>query len=312
MLQDAGVCVKYADVDAMAAAIRDLLADAPRSQEMGRRGRARIRELFTWDRFMASFLDILQVDFQYRPSQSLRVSVIVPNYRHGKYLEERLQSIFDQSRLPHEIIFLDNASPDDSLEVARRMARRSPVPMRILVNEQNNGSTFRQWLKGLSLATGDLIWFAESDDAAHPLFLERLVPEFFDAEVALAYCQSALIGPGGERLADDFLAHTDEISPDRWRDRFSADSAVEVEIALSQKNSIPNASAVVFRLPRTLEYADELATLKFAGDWFFYSMLIRGGKVNFLPEVLNLYRRHEATVSHRSVRDLTQAQDRST
>ena len=47
--------------------------------------------------------------------------------------------------------------------------------------------------------------------------------------------------------------------------------------------------------------------LKFAGDWLFYSMLMRGGKVNFIPEVLNFYRRHEATVSHRSVREDSQA-----
>ena len=81
--------------------------------------------------------------------------------------------------------------------------------------------------------------------------------------------------------------------------------AVEAELALSQKNTIPNASAVVFRRPEDLDFADELVKLKFAGDWFFYSMLIRGGKVNFMPEVLNFYRRHEATVSHRSVREDT-------
>ncbi len=92
---------------------------------------------------------------------------------------------------------LDDASPDESVVVARRMARHAPVPMQIVVNEENSGSTFHQWLKGLSLATGDLIWFAESDDSAHPLFLERLVPEFFDPDVVLAYCQSALIGPRG-------------------------------------------------------------------------------------------------------------------
>lgn len=309
VLGDAGVCVPYIDQDAMAQAIRGLLDDDERRNEMGRRGRARIRGRFTWTRFMEEFVDILQTDFQYRPSQRLKVSVIVPNYRHARYLEERLQSIFDQSLAPHEIIVLDDASPDESVVVARRMARHSPVPIQFVVNEENSGSTFRQWLKGLSLATGDLIWFAESDDSAHPLFLERLVPEFFDPEVILAYCQSALIGPDGERLADDFLAHTDDISIERWRGRYSAGSSVEAEVALSQKNTIPNASAVVFRRPEGLDFAEELVKLKFAGDWLFYSLLIRGGNVNFIPEVLNFYRRHEATVSHRSVREDTHAQE---
>ena len=309
VLGDAGICVSYIDPAAMALTISSLLDDPERRQDMGRRGQERIRSRFTWDRFTEAFLHILESDYHYRPSPGLKVSVIVPNYRHADYLEERLKSIFDQTLLPHEIIFLDDASPDQSLEVARRIARKSPVPFRIVVNEKNNGSTFRQWLKGLSLVTGDLVWIAESDDSAHPLFLERLVPEFSDQEVVLAYCQSALIASRGERLAEDFLGHTDDISTAHWRGRFSAPAAAEVEFALSQKNTIPNASAVVFRRPIDLGFADEVAKLKFAGDWLFYAMCARGGKINYLPEVLNYYRRHVATVTHRSMRDDLQAQE---
>ncbi len=309
VLGDAGICVPYIDPAAMALAIRSLLDDPERRQAMGHRGQERIRSRFTWARFTEEFLDILRTDYGFRPSPDLEVSVIVPNYRHAQYLEERLESILNQTLRPHEIIFLDDASPDQSLEVARRFAGTSPVPFRIVANEKNSGSTFQQWLKGFSLATGDLVWIAESDDSAHPLFLERLVPEFSDQEVSLAYCQSALIGSRGERLADDFLAHTDDICTAHWRSRFSVPAAEEVEFALSQKNTIPNASAVVFRRPADLAFADELAKLKFAGDWFFYAMHARGGKINYLPEVLNYYRRHAATVTHRSVRDDLQAQE---
>ena len=49
--------------------------------------------------------------------------------------------------------------------------------------------------------------------------------------------------------------------------------------------------------------------LKFAGDWLFYAMIIRGARVNYVPEVLNFYRRHEATVTHQSIRDDSQAQE---
>src|SRR6202030_3247985 len=77
----------------------------------------------------------------------------------------------------------------------------------------------------------------------------------------------------------------------------------------SQKNTIPNASAVVFRRPMHLDFADELVKLRFAGDWFFYAMLIRTGKIAYLPEVLNFYRRHEDTVTHLSVRQDTQPQE---
>jgi cellulose synthase/poly-beta-1,6-N-acetylglucosamine synthase-like glycosyltransferase len=180
------------------------------------------------------------------------------------------------------------------------------VQIKIVGREQNSGSTFRQWIKGLKMASGDLVWIAESDDCAHHLFLERLVAEFYDPYVVLAYCQSALVGPNHELLAENFLGHTDDISSTRWRRRYSAKGPDEVERALSQKNTIPNASAVVFRRPTQLDFADDLASLRFAGDWLFYAMLLRKGKITYLPEVLNFYRRHQETVTRKSALQDTQ------
>lgn len=309
VLGGGGVAVPYLDVAAMAETIRDLLADADARADMGRRGRSIIRQSFTWPRFMAEFLRILRDDYGYAPTPDLKVSVIVPSYRHAPYLEERLRTVFEQTVRPHEIIFLDDCSPDDSVAVARRLAPQSPVPMRIVVNEQNSGSTFKQWMKGMALASGDLIWLAESDDSCDPRFLERLIPEFRDPTVSLAYTQSALIGPGGELWAADFLGHTDDIDPHRWRSRYKADAADEAEVGLSQKNTIPNASAAVFRKPAEMDFAEELAGMRFAGDWLFYAMLLRGGKIAFVPESLNLYRRHDATVSFQSTKADTHAEE---
>ena len=252
VLNGAGACVPYLDVAAMANKVRELLNDPAKRTAMGQQGQATIREHFNWDRFMEEFTRILRTDFGYHPPVPLKVSVIVPSYRHARYLEQRLRSIFNQTLRPHEIIFLDDASPDDSVEVARRLSLESPVPMRIIVNERNNGSTFRQWMKGLSLATGDLVWIAESDDACHPQLLERLVPEFYDPEVVIAYSQSAIIGAEGELISDHFLGYTDDLSPDRWRSPFSVPADEEVEFALSHKCTIPNASAALFRRPPTV------------------------------------------------------------
>ncbi len=310
VLKEAGACVSHLDVDAMAKAARELLNDPAKRTVMGRLGQTKIRENFTWHRFMEGFSEILRTDFNYRSAMPLKVSVIVPNYRHARFLEQRLRSIFTQTLRPHEIIFLDNASPDDSVEVARRLSHESPVPMRIIVNERNNGSTFRQWMKGLSLATGDLGWIAEADDSCRPQLLERLVPEFYDPEVVLAYCQSATIGPEGEVLADHFFDYTDDLSPSRWRSPYSVPGTEEVELALSQKNSIPNASAVVFRLPPSRpDFADELENLRFAGDWLFYAMQLRGGKISYVTDILNLFRRHPQTNTYQVVREDTHVEE---
>ena len=49
--------------------------------------------------------------------------------------------------------------------------------------------------------------------------------------------------------------------------------------------------------------------MRFAGDWLFYAMIIRGGKIAFAPESLNFYRRHEATVSFQAIRADTHAEE---
>jgi glycosyltransferase involved in cell wall biosynthesis len=229
---------------------------------------------------------------------SLKVSVIVPNYNHAPFLAERLRSIFAQTYRPHEIVFLDDASSDESVAIARRLASESPLPFRLVLNDSNSGSTFRQWLKGIDLARGDLVWIAESDDTCRPELLERLVPEFLDPEVMLAYCQSATIGPDGRRLAQDYLSSTEDLSPVRWRHRYRVAGREEVELALSQRNTIPNASAVVFRKPDVLDEREDLTTLALAGDWLFYAMRIRRGKIAYVPEPLNGHRHHHRTVRH--------------
>lgn len=227
-----------------------------------------------------------------------RVSVIVPSYNHAPFLEERLRSIFAQTYPPLEILFLDDASSDDSVAIAERLAAESPVPFRILVNSTNSGVTFRQWLRGIDLAAGDLIWIAESDDSCEPGLLERLVPEFDDPSVMLAYCQSAAIGPDGRRRFENYLFAAEDLGPAHWRHPFRVSGREEVERALGQRNTIPNASAVVFRRPADIDESErrDLETLRLGGDWLFYVMRIRRGKIAFAPETLNYHRHHDRTV----------------
>ena len=79
------------------------------------------------------------------------LSVIVPNYHHSPYLKERLDSIINQSFQDFELIVLDDASTDNSLEVIK--ATLGNRPYRLEVNEQNsevlsiNGIREFPWLK---------------------------------------------------------------------------------------------------------------------------------------------------------------------
>jgi hypothetical protein len=100
-------------------------------------------------------------------AQGFRVSVIVPSYNYESHLPERLRSIVTQSYRPYEIVFLDDCSSDGSVGVAEALLKDAGIPHRVIRNSANQG-VYRQWLRGLREATGDLVWIAEAADDCAP------------------------------------------------------------------------------------------------------------------------------------------------
>src|ERR1700757_580323 len=127
-----------------------------------------------------------------------KVSVIVPNYNHARFLRQRLDSIVGQTFQDFELILLDDCSSDDSQSILSNYADDSRV--RIEFNVVNSGSTFKQWNKGVRLARGKYVWIAESDDYADERLLQRLVDALETNEkVTYVYCRSWRVMEDGRR-----------------------------------------------------------------------------------------------------------------
>ena len=107
----------------------------------------------------------------------MNVSVIIPNYCHARFLNQRIDSVLNQTYSDYEVIILDDCSTDNSREIIESY-RNHPKISHIVYNEKNSGSTFIQWEKGFELARGEYIWIAESDDVARSTFLEECMNAF--------------------------------------------------------------------------------------------------------------------------------------
>lgn len=131
------------------------------------------------------------------------VSVVVPSYNHAQFLEQRLESILNQTFQDFELIILDDVSPDHSREIIENY-RNHPKVSQIIFNEKNSGSTFFQWNKAiLEIAKGDYIWIAESDDVAEPNFLECLLDGIQSkSDINIAFSQSTRMNKDGEITGD--------------------------------------------------------------------------------------------------------------
>jgi glycosyltransferase domain-containing protein len=103
--------------------------------------------------------------------RSISVSVLLCNYNHARYLPDSLSAICTQTRLPEELVVLDDGSTDDSLQIIRDFGRRYPF-IRILRNETNRGLLY-SINRALNAARCDFIVWAASDDRLMPNFIER-------------------------------------------------------------------------------------------------------------------------------------------
>lgn len=225
-----------------------------------------------------------------------KVSIIVPNYNHAAFLEERLESIFAQSFQDFEVILLDDASTDGSAEILERYAGW-PQVSHFVKNKKNSGGPFKQWQKGIALARGEYLWIAESDDLCAPGFLESLFEREKSCKNAgLLYAQSIDIDEAGKHRQNRVKV-TSRFSPNIWEQDFCIAGNEFVTRYLKDHNVIPNASAVVFKkeLVKPELLSGQLREMKMCGDWLFWIRLCAGTQVGFVAEPLNYFRIHRGT-----------------
>jgi len=224
------------------------------------------------------------------------ISVIVPNYNHENYLKQRLDSIFNQTYKNFEVILLDDCSTDESVKILFE-ASKNPKVSQVVFNNKNTRNTFNQWERGISLAKGEYIWIAESDDFCDCRFIETLIKPLIDnSDVVLSYCQSHRADQNGE-ITGNWITHTDCFVPNIFAQDFIMDGNMFIENFLIFRNVIPNASAAIFRKSIILEeYLQIENRLRYCGDWIFYFKMILKYNIAFTAESLNFFRYHDKSV----------------
>ena len=223
-----------------------------------------------------------------------KISVIIPNYNHERFLAKRLNSVLDQSFKDFEIIILDDCSTDDSKKVIEKFRSNEKVS-KIVYNDENSGSTFKQWKKGIQLAVGDYVWIAESDDFSDPEFLAVVVtPLLNDAAITVSFCRSVNVDENENVLG--ITLHADQLDKVKWTKDYVEEGAIEIDRYLRYRNTIPNASAVIFKKPTDIDRFLN-TDMRFCGDWLFWLNLLRlpGAKIAYSPKTLNFFRTHSGT-----------------
>ncbi len=222
-----------------------------------------------------------------------QVSVILPNYNYARYLKERVASILAQTMRDFELIYLDDASTDESNVVIRQFS--DDPRLRLHLFENNSGTVYRRWNDGAAQATGDWLWFAGADDSAHPRFLERLLA-LADRHPtsAILYCRPAVIdGRGG--LCSVHCNWCSETTSALEGNFFQVGH--EAIAHLSKGCSLSNASSMLIRREPFEEIKGFDVNLWGTADWDLYLHLLHRHDIAYTAEPLAYYRHHGANVT---------------
>ncbi|MDD5521717.1 MAG: glycoside hydrolase family 99-like domain-containing protein [Kiritimatiellae bacterium] len=287
----AGTVIPSQDVEAMAKETLIFLRDKELLDRVGKAARAKLLETHITDIAVPKILALLRrVAGKPHP-----VSVIVPNYNYARYLDGRLDSILSQTFRDMEIIVLDDASTDNSLEVLRRWQNRAAF--RLLTNPTNSNNVSLQWKKGMEVARGTYIWIAEADDLCATDFLSNLLTPFNDKNIVLAFSIPEIIDEGGKLTHLDYRGNYLRFADnERWKHSYVTDGEEAILETLSIVNCIPNVSASLFRKPKDNSAIDAAMQFHYSGDWMFYIEHAKTGKVAYVHGNYALHRRHYQSV----------------
>lgn len=217
------------------------------------------------------------------------VSVIIPNYCHSQFLAQRIESVLNQTYQNFEVIILDDCSPDAGASKAVIEKYRGNTHVsHIVYNEENSGSTFKQWNNGIALSKGEYCWIAESDDFCEPVFLETLISQVEKyPDVSICYCIPQFVDEKG-----DLIRPVPEFDQEEF---IKGDDFVRTP--MSYTNAVWNASAAIFKKEYVLEIDKSYMNYVAAGDRLFWALLAKKGNVVYVPKRLSWFRQHGNEVS---------------
>ena len=207
----------------------------------------------------------------------MKASVVIANYNNSKFINECIKSLNNQTYKDIEIIFFDDNSQDNSLEVIKKFNN-----IRIIENKiQTKFGSFNQMIafkKSIQMSSGDIIFLLDSDDFFRKDKLEKVIKFFLENK--------------NENIVFDFPIIKKN----------------NIEIPQKKKNNLFNTywgyihptSCISIRRSYSEKLLNEVIDFNFPNIWLDLRILLFSKylhKYNIINENLTFYRQFEGNVS---------------
>lgn len=211
------------------------------------------------------------------PMPNSLISVIVPSFNQGQFIRETIESCLAQDYRPIEVVVIDGASTDGTLDVLHSY---DGVPEVRWLSERDSGPV-EAVNKGFAMARGGIGLIQSADDVSTPGAFSVAVQAFADSAVGLAY------GDVDRIAADGSLAEHVDVG------RYSLTGL------LARQTWVPQPCAF-FRLEAARRLGGWDARFPYCPDTDLWFRLALSSKVVRLPRVLGQIRAHPGQRDHRA------------
>ncbi len=135
------------------------------------------------------------------------ISVAMATYNGATFLREQLDSIISQELPAAEIVCVDDGSSDATLDILHQYSKSSPIPLRIVEHQVNQGVT-ATFSNALSLVTGDYVALADQDDVWLPEKLKKLHQSLEERQWDAVFSDANLVDQDRKPLGYRLLANS--------------------------------------------------------------------------------------------------------
>jgi glycosyltransferase involved in cell wall biosynthesis len=202
------------------------------------------------------------------------VSVFIPVYNAEGYIEDAIDSVLNQTYQNFEIIVLNDGSTDQTQHILKELAKKDER-IKIYKNEQNLGLTLTR-NKGINLCKGEYIALLDADD----LMVKQRI----------------------EKQIDFLKTNPDYDAVSSWMqifDQYGLKQIIRYRETMNDYKSVsifysPISHAAALFKSSVIQKLGYRTPFKFAEDYDMWFRFLMHYKVAVIPEVLYLYRNHEA------------------
>ena len=221
-----------------------------------------------------------------RMKSSTLVSVIMPCFRMGQFVQRALRAIGAQSHSSWELIVIDDCGPEDGTisAVLDFQASHSQTKVKLIRHKKNQGvSAARN--TALRSAKGNLIAFLDPDDFWHEDYLATMLEALSSSNADLAFCRMMVVDAQGD------YSHVNASPTELEIDRFPQ--------SLYEKNFIgPSCVVAKAKCFEVAGYFDEDPQIQHVEDWDLWIRFVTNKiRFEFVETPLCFYRKHSGAAT---------------